>query len=816
MGSLWQDVKYGLRVLGRSPTFTGIAILTLALGIGANAAIFSLMNSVLLRPLPVEQAGRLVLFETAGPYGLNDTFNYPLYRDYRERNTVFSGFFCFGDERFTLAGRGSGESLDGLIVSGNYFNVLGIRPALGRLLAPDDDRSGAAPVAVMSHRLWERRFAADPAIVGKSVVIDNHDFTVVGVAPEEFNGTLRGFVPALYVTMAMQPIVMPVSGIDPLNDRRFTWLFFMGRLKDGVGLGQAQASLRALAGQIHAAAPMNTEPDVVLLDGSGGQGERVSGFEAPLLLLMGAVGLVLVIACANVANLLLARGEARRREVAVRLAIGASRARLLRQFLTESLLVAVAGGLLGAVLAVWLANWLVTLHPPESLAALSIGAGARLDWRVLGFLAAVTLVAGLVAGLAPAWQSARAPVTAGLKDDAGARGRRRWNLRDGLVVCQVALSLIVLVASGLTLRSLARTESIDPGFEPAKLLLAPFDLGNSGYSPERGHVFLKELRRRAAAMPGVESASVAVVSPLSGNGMRWTVFGADGHVFDKKPNFDFDVVAPDYFHTLHIPLLAGRDFDSRDTDNSPPVVIVNRAGARRLWPGQNPIGRHLMLPSIPPGKLLNLEVVGVVGDSKYRNLLDPVAPAMYLPFAQRYRGHGTLIVRTAGAPGAMSGSARKLLASLDPSVPVGGVTTMREQESRSLYQARMIALLLAAFGLLSLALAVVGIYGVSSYTVARRTQEIGLRMALGARPEEVLGMVLRQGAKLAIMGIGAGIVAALGLTRLMRSLLYGTSAADPFTFAAMAVLLAAVAVAACYIPARRATRIDPITALRHE
>jgi predicted permease len=816
MGSLWQDVRYGLRVLGRSRAFTAIAILTLALGIGANAAIFSLMNSVLLNPLPVEQPGRLVLLETAGPYGLNDVFNYPLYRDYGARNTVFSGLLCFGDQRFTLAGQGSGESLDGLIVSGNYFNVLGVRAALGRLLAPGDDRAGAAPVAVISHRLWQQRFAADPAIVGKSVVIDNHDFTVVGVAPEEFSGTLRGFLPALYVTTAMQPIVMPVSGIDPLNDRRFTWLFLMGRLKNGVGRGQAQASLRALAGQIHAATPMNTESEVVLRDGSGGQSERVSGFEAPLLLLMGAVGLVLLIACANVANLLLARGEARRREVAIRLAIGASRARLLRQFITESLLVAAAGGVFGAVLAVWLANWLVTLHPPESLAALSIAAGARVDWRMLGFLAAVTLLAGLVAGLAPAWQSARAPVTAGLKDAAGPGGRRRWNLRGGLVVCQVALSLIVLVASGLTLRSLALTESIDPGFEPAKLLLAPFDLGNSGYTPERGRTFLGELQRRAAVMPGVESASLAVVSPLSGNGMRWTVLGADGHVLDKKPNFDFDVVAPDYFRTMRIPLVAGRDFDSRDTPDSPSVVIVNRAAAEQLWPGRNPTGHHLMLPNIPEGKRLNLEVVGVVGDSKYRNLLDPVAPAMYLPFAQGYRGHATLILRTAGAPGAMSASARRLLASLDPSVPVGGVTTMREQESRSLYQARMIALLLGSFGMLSLVLAVVGIYGVSSYTVARRTQEIGLRMALGARPEEVLGMVLRQGAKLAGTGIAAGVLAALGLTRLMRSLLYGTSTGDPLTFASMAVLLAAVAVAACYIPARRATRIDPITALRHE
>jgi putative ABC transport system permease protein len=816
MGSLWQDVKYGLRVLGRSPGFAAVAILTLALGIGANAAIFSLLNSVLLRPLPVERPGRLVLFETAGPYGLNTSFNTPLYRDYCDRNSVFSGFVSFADNHFTLSQHGPGESLEGLIVSGNYFDVLGVRPALGRLLQPLDDRPGAAPAVVLGYRLWQRRFASDPAILGKSVLIDNRDFTVIGVTPARFTGTLRGFLPDVYVTTAMQPIVMPAPGLDPLNDRRFTWLYLMGRLKPGVSRGQAQASLRALATQIHAATPMNTETDVVLRDGSGGQTERVSGFEAPLLLLMCAVGLVLLIACANIANLLLVRGEVRRREVAVRLAIGASRAQLLRQFLVESLLIAVAGGVLGAVLANWLANWLVTLHPPASLATLSASATDRVDWRMLGFLAAVTVLAGFTAGLAPAWQSVRAPVTAGLKDDAAGGGRRRWNLRSGLVVSQVALSLVVLVASGLTLRSLARTESIDPGFQPAKVLLAPFDLGNSGYSADRGRVFLDELQRRAAALPGVESAGLVVVSPLSGHGMRWTVVGADGRMFDQKPNFDFNIVAPGYFRTLQIPLLAGRDFDSRDTPNSPLVVIVNRAGAERLWPGRNPIGRHLMLPSLPPGKTLNLEVVGVVGDSRYRNLLDPIAPAMYLPFAQAYRGHASLILRTAGAPGAMAASARTLLAALDPSVPIGGVTTMREQESRSLYEARMVALLLGAFGLLSLALAVVGIYGVSSYTVARRTQEIGLRMALGARPEEVLRMVLRQGATLAGIGIAAGVLAALALTHLMRSLLYGTSTADPLTFAATAAVLAAVALLACSIPALRATRIDPMAALRHE
>jgi len=814
MQTLWQDLCYGARMLLKQPGFTLIAVLTLALGIGANTAIFSVVDKVMVRMLPVPEPERLVRVVGGGEHGV--IFSQPLYADYRDHNDVLMGLAAYCETPLNLSDGAQAERASGLIVSGNYFTALGVTPALGRTFLPEEDRTwGTHPVAVVSYGLWQRRFGADPKLVGRTIKINGSDFTVVGVAPPEFTGVVRGAAPDVYVPLMMSREAAPKwAGVA---ERSMSWLSLIGRLKPGVTRAQAEAALSALAAQRAKVYPKNTYPAVVLKDGSKGETEGLSDLSTPLALLMSAVGLVLLIACANVANLLLARAAGRRKEIAVRLAVGASRWRLVRQLLTESLLLSALGGALGLLLAVWLADWLTTFSPPDSNLA-EARLLTQLDWRVLGFAALLSLLTGVFFGLAPAIQSSKPDLIPALKDEMASAGSdRRWlTLRNLLVATQVALSCIVLVGAGLCVRSLRNLVAIDAGFEPSKVVVMSVDLALNGYTEERGRQFYSELLERTKALPGVEAASLARIVPLGGNGMRIGL-EIEGYTppTGESITFDFNLVGPDYFKTMKLPIVRGRAFTPQDDAKVKRVVIINETVARTYWPGQDPIGKRLFLGSVfDPQSVERPEVIGVAKDSKYRSLIEAVKPGMFLPVLQHYRPDLALHVRTAGDAGATIAAVRKLAQSLDANLPVYGVRTLEEQKRQSLYAPRLAATLLGGFGLLALALAAIGLYGVMSYSVAQRTRELGIRMALGAQSGDVLKLVARQGLALSGVGLSLGLGSALALTRLMQTALYGVSPTDPLTFGFIAALLATVALAACWIPARRATKVDPMIALR--
>jgi predicted permease len=815
--TLLQDLRFGLRMLRKNPGFSLVAILTLALGIGANTAIFSVVDKVMVRRLPVSEPERLVRVVGRGEHDMS--FSQPLYADYLNHSEALLGLVAYSETPLNLSDGTRAERAAGLIVSGNYFAVLGVTPALGRTFLPEEDRTwGTHPVAVVSYGLWQRRFGADPKLVGRTISLNGYRFTVVGVAPPEFTGVVRGAAPDVYVPLMMSREAAP-QWADGVAAREMSWLSLIGRLKPGVRREQAEAALSALAAQYAKIYPKNTDSAVALEDGRKGETEGVSELSTPLVLLMAAVGLVLLIACANVANLLLARAAGRRKEIAVRLAVGASRGRLVRQLLTESLLLSVIGGALGLLLAIWLANWLTAFSPPDSSFAES-GLLTQLDWRVLGFAAVLSLLTGVFFGLAPALQSSKPDLIPTLKDEmAGAGAGRRWlTLRNLLVAAQVALSCLVLVGAGLCVRSLRNLVAIDAGFEPAKVVVLATDLALSGYTEERGRQFYTELLERTKALPGVESASLARIVPLGNRGMR---IGLEVEGYTPAPNesieFDFNLVGPDYFRTMKMPLVRGREFTPQDEAKAKQVVIINEAVARTYWPGQDPIGKRLFLGSVSASQSADTpEVIGVVKDSKYRSLTEQVNPTMFLPVWQHYRPDLALHVRTAGNAGATVEAVRTLAQSLDASLPIYNVRTLEEQKQRSLYAPRLAATLLGGFGLLALALAALGLYGVMSYAVAQRMREIGVRLALGAQSRDVFKLIARQGLTLAGVGLMLGIGSALALTRLMQTALYGVSPTDPLTFTGIALLLTFVASLACWIPARRATTVDPLTALRHE
>ncbi len=817
MESLLQDLRYGVRMLLTNPAFTAVAVISLALGIGANTAIFSLVDKILVRPLPVEEPHRLVTVGTRFPEGLNTVFNYPLYTDYRDRNQVFDGLIAYSEIPLSLSDGGQSERVYGLIVSGNYFSMLGVPAAVGRTFLPEEDRTpGTHPIAVISYRLWQRRFGAEPALLGKTIQLNGNSFSVIGIAPAEFTGTIRGFSPDVYVPMMMVGQAMPMH-INPVTERRFTWLYVMGRLKPGIGREHAQAGMRTLAGQIAKIYPLNTDTPIELGDGGKGHTGLMRDLRTPLLLLMAVVGLILLIACANVGNLLIARAATRRREVAIRTAVGASRARLLRQLLTESLLLSSLGGIVGLLLAVWIKDLLQTFQPPSTSFPLALD--GRLDVRVLSFALALSMITGVVFGLVPALHASRPDLVPALKEEAMTvgQGRRRWSVRNLLVVAQVALSLVVLVSAGLCVRSLRKLQSIDAGFEPAKVLVMSMDLTLNGYREPRGRQFYSQLVERVSALPGVESVSLARIVPLGDTGMRITV-GVQGHPSDRDHsiNFSFNIISPNYFQTMGTALLRGRDFRWEDREGAAPVVIINETIASRYWPGQDPVGKHLTLlfPGTRERKLL--EIIGLVRNSKYRLLTEATPPTMFLPFLQTYRADMALHVRTAADPKTMAAAVRREAQSLDPNLPVFNIKTLEEQKRDSLYASRMAATLLAIFGLLALSLAAVGIYGVIHYSVSQRIHEIGIRMALGALGKDVLALVLSEGILLVAIGVMLGVAGAMAATRLFATFLYEVSATDPATFVSIALVLATVALLAAYIPARRATKVDPMVALRYE
>jgi predicted permease len=823
IADLWQDLRYGARMLLKSPGFTAVAALSLGLGIGANTAIFSLVDKVMIKKAPVEEPERLVVLNVDSGRGLGTVFTYPDFADYRARNEVFEGLVCYAQRALTLNEGGQAERIQGTIVSGNYFTALRVQPALGRGFLPEEDKTrGSHPVVALSHALWQRRFGADPGLVGKTVNLNGVNFTVVGIAPPEFTGTVPGVAPDVYVPVMMQGQVSPSWKFDPLfgpRGRNLSWLEVLGRLKPGVSRDQATAAMTALGSQIAKANPNpdgspRFEPKFVLDDGSRGHTYLLRDLRFPLQMLMATVGLILLIACANVANLLLARAGARQREIAVRLAVGAGRARLIRQLLTESALLSALGGLGGLALAASISGVMISYTPPNTFSAMTLD--GRLDLRVLGFTLAVSLLTGILFGLAPALSASRPDLVSAMKDETTLLGKRggRLSLRNLLVVGQMALSVIVLVGAGLCVRSLQKLQAIDAGFDPAKVLVMSADVSLSGYDKERGLRFFPELIERVKLLRGVEAVSLAAQVPL-GVAIS-SPLKAEGYTPEPGEDLssDFNIVGPDYFRTMKIPLLHGREFAPSDNATALQVVIINETAARRFWPGQNPVGRRLTLGRAPDEEVR--EIVGVVRDSKYRRLNDEARPVAYAPFAQDYRANMALHVRTTGEPGAMLAAVRREVQALDASLPLYNVKTLEEQKSSSLYTSRMAATLLTVFGLLALGLAALGLYGVMAYAVNRRTRELGVRMALGAQTGDVLKLILKQGLKLALLGVGIGLLAAFALTRWMESLLYGVRPTDPLTFTVIAVGLTLVALLACWIPARRAAKVDPLVALRSE
>ena len=808
-----QDLRFGLRMLRKNPGFTAIAVLTLALGIGANTAIFSLLDAALLRTLPVEEPQRLVLVDCADEQGnAINAFSYPEFSYLRSHAHTLS-VFAYDHADLNLSAGTVTDAPSGMLVSDNYFSVLGVQPPLGRGFAPGDEA-----VAVISHVFWKSRFGGDPEIVGRAIVLNGLPFTVIGVTPPGFFGVDVGLSPDIFVPLTMRDRLLPGEAI--LASRNNFSLNVMARLQRGLSREQARSEAEVLYHQAnteetrdlpaeHPLVQMFRGMHMTLAPGDKGAGGLRDQFGKPLLILMTIVGLVLLIACANVASLLLARATARQREIALRLALGAGRTRLLRQLLTESMVLLIAGGLLGLAFSFWAVRVLVGFLNQSVL-------DVSPDARVLGFTLALSVLTGLIFGSAPAMQSTRPDLTSPLKgEQLAATPGRRWDLRKLLVAGQVAISLALLIGAGLFLRTLANLKNLDMGFEPRNVLLASLNPGLNGYGPERIGSFYEELLDRVQALPGVRSASVAD-SPLLGN--RWfDGLIVEGHRAppNEAPAVAVKAVSPRFFETMGIAIRLGRDFSSQDRSGSPKVAIINESLARLSFAGQNPIGKHVGVGSLTP----DLEVVGVIADTKYGGLRDPIPQAVYLPMSQAPLPRSaprTLHVRVSDHSANVAAAIRNQIRALDKNLPVTQVQIFSDLVDRDLAQERLIATLSGFFGALALLLVSVGLYGVIAYGVQRRTREIGIRMSLGAEPGMVMRMVLRDCLGMVVAGATIGFPLGLWLSKLVASQLFGVSPGDPITMATATLLMLAVAALAGYLPARRASRVDPMVALRYE
>ena len=813
-----QDLKYGARMLIKAPGFAAVAILSLALGIGANTAIFSLINAVLLRPLPVADPSTLV---SVSQTDQRNPGNLPVsdlnFRDLRAQNTVFTDMGAFAFAQVNYSNGGDALPVPAQVVTANYFSLLGAQPALGRGFLPEEETK-ASPVAVISQGFWERTLGKDPSVIGKTIILNRTPFTVVGVAPKNFSGTLLGAGPAVWVPRSMHLVIQP--GFEWYDQRRGLFLFTFGRLKPGVTLEQAKSNLRSLFATLEQTFPVENKgrsaAAVPLLEARlnpNGQGPNIVVQLSSVL--MGIVGIVLLIACGNIANLLLARAGKRRREVAIRLALGAKRARLIRQLLTESILLSTCGGIAGLLVAYWSLDALVAAKLPLPF---PVDDSLTIDPRVLAFTAVLSLATGVLFGLVPALQASRPDVVPVLKNElvpsaAGRRGIAAFvTFRQVLVMLQVAMSLTALVAAGLFLRDLLHAQQIDPGFETSGVLIADINAGREGYTQERAQVFYDQVTEKMAAVPGVQSAALADNAPLAGGFLR-SVFpeGADTTTKDRIL-IQVNNVTPNYLSTIGVPLVRGREFTNADTATSPKVVIINQTMAEQFWKGQDPIGRRFKFF----GDQDYSTVVGVAKNAKYNGIAEPPLPFIYLPLKQNFTPAVTLHVRASGDASRLARSVRAAVHELDPTLTLFNVRTLEDQIQQSLQPQKMNVVLLTIFGLLALLLAAIGLYGVASYAVSQRTREIGVRMALGAQPWSVLSLVLGNGMVLVAVGLGIGLVASYFVAGAMSALVVGINPRDPLTFAATPALLGTIALLASYVPARRATRIDPLLALRTE
>ena len=802
MGALIQDLKFSIRMLAKNPGFAAIAVLTLALGIGANTAIFSVVNAILLRPLPYKDAGQLVqIWETNPQRGFPEfPASPPNFFDWRDQNRSFSQIAAIQYDDYNLTGAGAPMRVVGIDVSPNIFALLGAKPALGRVFTETEDSPNNPQVVIIGHSLWQTRFGSDTSIIGRTIVLDAKSYTVVGVMPAAFRYPDDG-------TQVWTPLILPE---DSKKARGAHWLSVVARLKPGVSFDQAQAEMKAIAGRLEQQYPASNSGWSVFLRPL--RKEVIGDIQTALLVLLGAVGLVLLIACSNVANLQLARTSARRREMAIRAALGAGRRRIVRQLITESLLLAVVGSVLGLLLAWWGTAALLKLDTAGVPRQCEIG----IDGSVLLFTAALAFITSLLFGLVPAMQFASLDLISALKEGTGTCGSAAGRFRQILVVSEVALALVLLVGGGLLVRSFTRLLNVFPGFNPENVLTFRVQLPDAKYpKKEDNQAFFRELLAGVQAVPGVDSAGATSILPLS-NDASILQFHPEGQTPDpgtKPTSAQYRVVSTDYFHAMVIPLLRGRVFTAADTNDSQPVALINQAMARLFWPNSDPIGQRIVVSDRQPAAR---EIVGIVGDVRQLALDHAPAPEMYVSLFQKGSGSASVVVRSKMAPLSLTSAVTEQVHSLDKDLPVQGVLSMEEVVGTSVGSRRFSAYLFTLFSLLALVLATVGIYGVMSYNVAQGTRDIGIRMAIGARPLDVLRLVLGAGMRQVLLGAAIGIVGALLLTRFLASLLYGVTARDPVTFAAVIILFAAVALAACYIPARRAMRVDPMIALRYE
>lgn len=809
-----RDIKYALRMFGRKPGFTAVILLLLILGISANTTIFSFVNATLLQPIQgVEASDRLVAVYTSDySSGLYGGSSYPDYENFRDQNDVFTGLTAYATTSLLARIGDDFEPLSGFSVTGNYFDVLGVSADMGRTMTPADDNQAAGDaVVVISHGFWTRRFGAAPGVLGTTITMNNEPYTIIGVIAENFTGTRIDMRPDVWVPMALRRAEL-------LTSRGARWLRMIGRLKPEVTLAQAQAQMTTIMGHLGQEYP---DTNIGTLRAPGEPRPMTVTYESPLgpqmreqiglvsILLMSVVGIVLLIACVNIANLLLARATVRRREMALRLALGANRKHLIRQLLTESMLLALAAGIMGLLVTHWAGGLIPGLLPDGDTLNLNFS----IDQRMMLFTFGISILTGMVFGLIPALQSSNPSLIAGLKNEIAAPIRRfgRFGLRNVLVVVQIALSVMLLIGAGLFIRSLRNAATTDLGFNPENLLVATVDVSNAFENPEQqGMQFYSQLAERIEGLPGVKSVTLSAATPL----VRWarTVFRFDGYVPEDSEDMElpFNVNGLNYFSTVGVPLIKGRSFTNQDRMGGAPVIILNETAAQRYFAGRDPIGKRVTY------RRTELEVIGVAGTSKYWNIREAPKSFLYLPFLQNPRPAMRILVRTESDPLDAIPAVRTAIKDFNKNVPIMSITTLNEVISKALAIDRMMTVLSSMFGGLAMIIASIGLYGMMTYTVSQRIREIGVRIALGAQGDDVLKWIVKQGMVMAVLGVVVGIGGALAVTHFLSSMLYNVSATDPVTFTVVCALLAGIALLACYIPARRATKVDAMTALRYE